>query len=66
MRSISSSAIQSVLIARFNTDVKAMSNWNPSFASSSPAVRASRSPFSVSPTSVQPVKRFSWFQTDSP
>src|SRR5208283_261137 len=66
MRSVCSSTIHSVLMARLSSEVKATSNSKPSRCSSSAALRASATPFAVRSTSVQPVKRFSWFQTDSP
>src|ERR1041385_2357010 len=65
-RSISSKASQSVLIARFSTEVKATSNMYASRRRMRPASRASITPFSLSPTSVHPVNRFSLFQVLSP
>ena len=62
MRSISSSTIHSVRIARFSTEVKAWPNSNPCARSNTPAARASSRPCAVRSTSVQPVKRFSRFQ----
>jgi hypothetical protein len=61
MRSSSSSTIQSVLIARFNTDVNATSKVKPSSLSRRPAACASFIPRSLSGTSTQPVKRLSRF-----
>src|SRR5208337_1812231 len=66
MRSISSNTIHSVRIARFNSEVKAMSKLYPCFLSRRPASLASSFPFSDRSTSVQPVNRFSLFQTLSP
>src|SRR5215470_6550801 len=63
---MSSSTVHSVLIARLSTDVNATSNANPASVRSVAACRASSRPASVNPTSAQPVKRFSRFQTDSP
>src|SRR3954463_3037856 len=64
--SSSSSAIQSVRIARLSTEVKATSKVNPPALSSSPARLASALPCSERSTSVQPVNRFSLFQMLSP
>src|SRR5208337_1493187 len=63
MRSISSNEIHSVRIARFNTEVKAMSKVYPCSLSRRPASLASCLPLSDRSTSVQPVNRFSLFQT---
>ncbi len=60
--SISSSEIHSVRIARFSTDVNAMSNGIPSAFSSLPASWASSNPCFERSTSIQPVNRFSRFQ----
>src|SRR5690606_37038433 len=49
------------LIARVCREVKAQLGSRPVFASNSPAAHASATPFSVRPTSHQPVKRFSRF-----
>src|SRR3954464_6069631 len=61
-----SSAMPSVLIARFSTEVKATSKTNPASPSRRPASRASSTPRSVRSTSVQPVNRFSLFHVLSP
>src|SRR5207237_7684617 len=61
-----SSAIQRLLIARFRTEVYVISKLNPPSRNRRPASRASRSPCGDSPTSVQPVKRFSRFQVLCP
>src|SRR5512139_1756282 len=53
-------------MARFSTEVYAMSKTYPSRLSSSPAAWASRRPFSVRSTSVQPVNRLSRFHWLSP
>src|SRR5258705_1762410 len=53
-------------MARFNTEVYAQSKTKPASLSTSPARFASSTPRRVRSTSVQPVKRFSMFQTDSP
>src|SRR5215469_12360834 len=62
MRSSSSSMIHSVRMARFNTEVKAMSAPRCSLMSSWPAWIASSRPCADRSTSVQPVNRFSTFQ----
>src|SRR5580704_797041 len=62
MRSISSSMIHSVRMARFSTEVKAMSTASCSLRSSCPAWAASLRPCADRSTSVQPVNRFSTFQ----
>src|SRR5688572_13115668 len=64
--SISSSAIQSVRMARFRTDVWATSNSYFSAAIRRPASAASSRPLSLRSTSFHPVKRFSLFQVLSP
>ena len=61
-----SSAMNSVRIARFSTDVNATSKTKPPALSSSPAALASPRPVSDKSTSVHPVKRFSLFQVLSP
>jgi len=53
-------------MARLSTDVKATSKTYPSLARILPPWWASSMPFAVSPTSVHPVNRFSWFQVLSP
>src|SRR5215469_618262 len=62
MRSISSSMIHSVRMARLSTEVKATSGASFSCSSSRPACAASARPCSERSTSVQPVNRFSTFQ----
>src|ERR1700683_4428442 len=62
MRSISSSMIHRVRMARFSREVNATSIQMFSRSSRTPAACASRCPCSVRSTSVQPVKRFSRFQ----
>src|ERR1700736_4497571 len=62
MRSISSSMINSVRIARLSTEVKATSGPSFSVSSSRPSCAASLRPCADRSTSVQPVNRFSTFQ----
>jgi hypothetical protein len=50
-------------MARLSTDVYATSNCRPCSRQSAPALAASSMPSGLKGTSVQPVKRFSWFQT---
>src|SRR5574343_878753 len=66
VRSISSRVIHRVRMARLSTEVKQMSKSQPSALSSWPADMACCTPTGVRSTSVQPVKRFSRFQVDSP
>ena len=66
MRSIWSNTIHCVRIARFNSDVKAMSKLYPCSLSKMPASLAPSLPYSERLTSIQPVNRFSLFQTLSP
>src|SRR6266566_2275026 len=61
---MASSRIRSVSCARERAEVYATSNLN--FLKSSPARRASDSPFALNGTSTQPVNRFSRFQSDWP
>ena len=63
MRSISSSTLHIVRIARLSTEVNTMSGSRPAFLISAPADFASMRPRSDRSTSCQPVKRFSTFQT---
>src|SRR5258706_974297 len=53
-------------MARFSTEVYAQSKTKPASVRTSPARLASSTPRCVRSTSVQPGKRFSMFQTDSP
>src|SRR5256714_4078820 len=53
-------------MARWRGKVKGGSNSSPPDLSSRPALRASSMPLGARSTSVQPVKRFSRFQVDSP
>ena len=55
-----------VPVARFRTEVYTRSNSNPSSFNSCPEDLASAFPFSVRPTSVHPVNRFSRFHRLSP
>src|SRR6267154_6405306 len=62
MRSISSSMIHRVRMARFSTEVNATSTPTACASNSRPACAASARPLSARSTSVQPVNRFSTFQ----
>src|SRR5882762_2063983 len=62
MRSISSSMIHRVRMARFSIEVNARSTPIPCTSNSRPACAASARPETDKSTSVQPVNRFSTFQ----
>ena len=66
VRFITLRIISRVLVALFSTDVKAISNVNPSFFKISPAKYASLIPLSDKSTSVQPVNIFDLFHSLSP
>mmetsp|Transcript_85749 Transcript_85749/g.142760 ORF Transcript_85749/g.142760 Transcript_85749/m.142760 type:complete len:218 (-) Transcript_85749:13-666(-) len=57
---------QSVWIARFKTELYAMSNSRPASFKALPPASASFRPLSLRSTSTQPVNLFSWFHVDSP